>query len=60
MSRESQTMGLVKQSYTPSAFWMCYRCNLTFHEESSVSLHNDITKHSARMIEFSQGRDVIA
>lgn len=40
--------------------WICYMCNLTFREEPTVSLHNNITKHSARKIEFSQGRSAIA
>ena len=38
-----------------NTIWVCYRCNLTFHEESTVSIHNDITKHSARKIEFLKG-----
>ncbi|MFZ0183204.1 MAG: hypothetical protein WBV92_03125 [Nitrosotalea sp.] len=45
------SVGLIKQPTIPS-FWICYRCNLTFHDESSVTLHNEITKHSTRKIEF--------
>jgi len=37
-----------------NTIWICYRCNLTFHKESIVLLHNKISKHSARKIEFSQ------
>jgi hypothetical protein len=30
--------------------WKCYRCNLIFHEESLVLLHEDISHHSAGYI----------
>ena len=48
-----QAMGLVKQSYNLPSLWICYRCNLTFREEHSVSLHNEPTKHSFRKMEYS-------
>jgi len=35
--------------------WKCYRCNLSFTEESHVDMHHQLTKHSARPIEFVQG-----
>ncbi|TLX85268.1 MAG: hypothetical protein E6K98_00580 [Thaumarchaeota archaeon] len=38
-----------------NTIWICYRCNLTFNQESIVSLHGDITKHSVRKIEFPKG-----
>ena len=44
-----KSVELGKQPTIPS-FWICYRCNLTFRDESSMSLHNEITKHSTRMI----------
>ncbi|HXX05752.1 MAG TPA: hypothetical protein VEJ68_02910 [Candidatus Bathyarchaeia archaeon] len=47
------TVGLVKQP-TIHSFWICYRCNITLRDEPSVSLHEEITKHSARKIEFNQ------
>ena len=43
-----QHNGAPKQSNT---VWICYRCNLTFHEESIASLHDTITNHCARKIE---------
>lgn len=36
--------------------WICYRCNLTFHEGSVVSLHDEISKHCARKVESSQAK----
>jgi hypothetical protein len=27
--------------------WKCYRCNLIFHDDSLVFLHEDISSHSA-------------
>ena len=36
--------------------WICYRCNLTFHEGSVVSLHDEISKHCARKVEYSQAK----
>jgi len=35
----TQTVELVKQPSTLPTFWICYRCNLTFHDESIASLH---------------------
>ena len=32
--------------------WKCYRCNLTFREESHAIIHNDISSHSTRQIEL--------
>ena len=32
--------------------WKCYRCDLTFKEESHVLLHKDISKHPLRQIEL--------
>jgi hypothetical protein len=32
--------------------WICYRCNLIFHEESMASLHKEISDHSPRMVEY--------
>ncbi|MFZ1075817.1 MAG: hypothetical protein WAN47_00115 [Nitrosotalea sp.] len=50
-------IGAVNHPHTSTAFWICYRCNLTLHEKSSVSLHNEITNHSARKIEFSVSKE---
>ena len=32
--------------------WKCYRCNLTFTDESHVVMHQDIEKHPLRKIEL--------
>jgi len=32
--------------------WRCYRCNLTFREESHAVIHNEISNHSTRQIEL--------
>ncbi len=32
--------------------WKCYRCNLTFKDESHVIIHKDISKHPIRQIEL--------
>jgi len=32
--------------------WKCYRCNLTFRDESHVILHKDISNHPTRKIEL--------
>jgi len=32
--------------------WKCYRCDLTFKEESHVFIHKDISKHSVQPIEL--------
>jgi hypothetical protein len=31
--------------------WKCYRCDLTFKQESHALIHKDITNHPAREIE---------
>jgi len=46
-----QNNGASKQHNT---IWICYRCNLTFHEESIAALHDTITNHPARKIETLQ------
>jgi hypothetical protein len=35
--------------------WKCYRCNLTFHDESLALLHEDISNHSAVRVEYDYG-----
>lgn len=30
--------------------WKCYRCDLTFKEESHVIMHKDISKHPVTQI----------
>lgn len=37
-----------------NTIWICYRCNLTFHDGSIVSLHDKISKHYARKVESFQ------
>jgi len=32
--------------------WKCYRCDLTFKEESHVIIHKDISRHSVQQIEL--------
>ena len=32
--------------------WKCYRCNLTFTEESHVVMHQDIENHPLRKIKL--------
>jgi len=32
--------------------WKCYRCDLTFKDESHVIIHKDISNHDARKIEM--------
>ncbi|MDE1873013.1 MAG: hypothetical protein KGH99_06005 [Thaumarchaeota archaeon] len=56
MAMLSQTVDESNRLSTLPTFWICYRCNLTFHEESSLSLHKEVTNHSARKIEFSGER----
>jgi len=43
-----------------NAVWICYRCNLRFYEESIAGLHNRLSNHSPRKIEFSQRSEAIA
>jgi len=31
--------------------WKCYRCDLTFKQESHALIHKDITNHTAQEIE---------
>ncbi len=33
--------------------WKCYRCNLTFKEESHVVMHKEISKHEAIQVEIA-------
>ena len=46
-----QTNATTKQH---NVIWMCYRCNLTFNDESIAALHDTITNHCARKIETLQ------
>ena len=32
--------------------WKCYRCDLTFKEESHVFIHKDISRHPVQQIEL--------
>ena len=32
--------------------WKCYRCNLTFSEESHAMLHEDLSSHKVRSVEL--------
>ncbi len=32
--------------------WKCYRCNLTFKQETHAIMHKDISRHSSRQIEL--------
>jgi len=32
--------------------WKCYRCDLTFRDESHIIIHRDILKHPVRQIEL--------
>jgi len=34
--------------------WKCYRCNLTFKEESHVAMHKEISRHDARQVEIPE------
>ncbi|TLX69501.1 MAG: hypothetical protein E6L05_05660 [Thaumarchaeota archaeon] len=52
----TQTVDGSNNLSTLTTFWICYKCNLTFHEESTLSLHEEVTNHSARKIEFSGER----
>ena len=36
--------------------WKCYRCDLTFREESHAFIHTDISNHSTRQIELIRGQ----
>ncbi len=36
-----------------SKAWKCYRCDLTFKEESHAILHKDLENHSTRMIKMA-------
>ena len=36
--------------------WICYRCNLIFHEKLLAFLHEDISSHSAVRVEYDYGR----
>jgi hypothetical protein len=31
--------------------WKCYRCDLTFKQESHALIHKDLTNHHSREIE---------
>jgi len=31
--------------------WKCYRCDLTFKQETHANLHRDICKHESRQIQ---------
>ena len=35
--------------------WKCFRCELTFKEESHAILHKDIVNHSSRPIDVPLG-----
>jgi hypothetical protein len=37
-----------------NTIWICYRCNLTFHDGAIVSLHDEISQHYARKVESFQ------
>jgi len=39
-----------------NTIWICYRCNLTFHNGWLVSLHDEISKHYARRIDLFQAK----
>jgi transposase-like protein len=50
-----------KKRLTPSkvesvSVWKCYRCNLTFHDESTAFLHKEISNHSAVQVDHNNGR----
>lgn len=32
--------------------WKCYRCNLTFTDESHAALHEDLSRHNVREIQI--------
>ena len=32
--------------------WKCYRCNLSFKKEVHAEIHQEITNHTPRPIEF--------
>jgi len=32
--------------------WKCYRCDLTFRDESQVVIHKDISNHPVRQIKL--------
>jgi hypothetical protein len=34
-----------------NTIWICYICNLTFHDGSIAHLHDNISKHTARKVE---------
>ncbi len=36
-----------------SKAWKCYRCDLTFKEESHAILHKDLENHSTRTIKIA-------
>lgn len=33
--------------------WKCYRCDLTFKEETVATLHKDICNHESRQIRIA-------
>ena len=41
-----------KISEGSNPIWICYRCNLTFHESSAAYLHDMISNHPARKVEY--------
>jgi len=43
-NNENKTMNVIA--------WKCYRCDLTFRNESLVIIHKDISKHPVRQIEL--------
>jgi len=42
-SNENKTMSVIA--------WKCYRCDLTFRDESHVIIHKDISRHPVQQIE---------
>jgi len=43
-NKENKTMSIIA--------WKCYRCDLTFRDESHVIVHKDISRHPVRQIEL--------
>ena len=43
-NNENKTMSIIA--------WKCYRCDLTFRNESQVIVHKDISRHPVRQIEL--------
>ena len=38
--------------YVSTKAWKCYRCNLTFTDESHAALHEDLSRHNVREIQI--------